>query len=129
MFTLTQRLMTDKLIISLSIRTASYFEILGQVRLLVGRAATPDFQKKLTWMCINHDPRIIYVDTVTAFHTGNNFLVEIHIVLPESMAIKEAHDIQEALQHKLETIRDVERAFVHIDYETHHDPTMEHKVL
>ncbi len=99
------------------------------MRLLVGRAATPDFQKKLTWMCINHDQRILHIDTVTAFHYGNNFLVEVHIVLPEEMSVKVAHDIQETLQQKLEILTEVERAFVHIDYETHHDPTTEHKLV
>ena len=65
-----------------------------QVLLLVGRAARPDFLKRLTWLAINHHPEIKEIDTVSAFHFGNQFLVEIHIVLPELMTVKDAHEIQ-----------------------------------
>ena len=41
----------------------------------------------------------------------------------------EAHDIGESLQTKLEKLQEVERAFVHIDYEIEHHPTTEHKVV
>lgn len=44
------------------------------------------------------------------------------------MSLKEAHDIGEPLQMKLESIEQVERAFVHIDYESEHDPETEHRV-
>lgn len=49
-------------------------------------------------------------------------------MLPEEMSLKEAHDIGELLQNKLESLEKVERAFVHIDYESEHDPETEHKV-
>ncbi len=65
-----------------------------QVLLLVGRAARPNFLKRLTWLAINHHPDIKEIDTVSAFHFGNQFLVEVHIVLPELMTVKDAHDIQ-----------------------------------
>ena len=39
----------------------------------------------------------------------------------------EAHDIGESLQKKVESLDEVERAFVHLDFETSHDPTSEHK--
>ncbi|CAG2200219.1 unnamed protein product [Mytilus edulis] len=67
-------------------------------------------------------------DTVRAFHFGNNFLVEVDIVLPEDMTLKEAHDIGEPLQQKLERLKEVERAFVHLDYEFEHNPLTEHKM-
>ena len=44
------------------------------------------------------------------------------------MTLKQAHDIGEPLQNKLERLDRVERAFVHIDYESEHDPKTEHKV-
>ena len=64
-----------------------------------------------------------------AFHFGNNFLVEVDIVLPEDMSLKEAHNIGETLQQKLEKFQLVERAFVHLDYEVDHNPADEHKVI
>lgn len=101
----------------------------GQIKLLTGHTAKPDFLKKLTWICVNHHPKIDYVDTVRAFHFGNNFLVEVDIVLPETMSLKEAHDIGEQLQQKLERLQEVERAFVHLDYEFEHNPSDEHKTV
>ena len=101
----------------------------GQIKMLTGHTAKPDFLKKLTWICVNHHKKIQFVDTVRAFHFGNNFLVEVDIVLPEEMTLKEAHNIGEPLQQKLERLREVERAFVHIDYEFEHDPKDEHKTV
>ncbi len=40
-----------------------------------------------------------------------------------------AHDIGAGLQSQLETIDDVERAFVHLDFEFEHMPACEHKIL
>ncbi len=50
------------------------------------------------------------------------FLCEIDIVLPESMPLKEAHDIGNALETKIEALPYVERAFVHLDYDWTHVP-------
>jgi divalent metal cation (Fe/Co/Zn/Cd) transporter len=41
------------------------------------------------------------------------------------MPLSKAHDIGEALQEKLEQLPEVERAFVHVDFEFTHRP--EHK--
>ena len=49
------------------------------------------------------------------------------IVLPEEMSLKQSHDIGESLQLKIERLPEVERAFVHLDYETEHSPFSEHK--
>ena len=87
------------------------------------------FLSKLTWICLNHDKNIKQIDTVRAFYFGNNFLVEVDIVLPEDMSLKQAHDIGESLQQKLERLPEVERAFVHLDYEFTHDPLSEHKMV
>ncbi|XP_067659363.1 uncharacterized protein [Haliotis asinina] len=100
-----------------------------QIRLLTGYTAQPEFLSKLTWICMNHHKKILHIDTVRAFHFGNNFLVEVDIVLPEAMSMKEAHDIGEPLQLKLESLPEVERAFVHLDYEYTHNPKSEHKIV
>lgn len=100
-----------------------------QIKHLTGHTAKPDFLKKLTWICVNHHHKVRFVDTVRAFHFGSNFLVEVDIVLPEEMKLVEAHDIGEALQKKLERLSDVERAFVHLDYEYEHKPSSEHKTV
>jgi hypothetical protein len=53
---------------------------------------------------------------VRVYHFGSRFNVEMEIVLPGSMTVRESHDIALALQHKIESLKDVERAFVHVDY-------------
>jgi divalent metal cation (Fe/Co/Zn/Cd) transporter len=40
------------------------------------------------------------------------------------MPLREAHDIGEALQEKLERLPEIERAFVHLDYEFTHSLSM-----
>ncbi|XP_059176091.1 uncharacterized protein LOC131955826 [Physella acuta] len=100
-----------------------------QLKMLTGHTARPDFLSKLTWVCYNHHPLIQQIDTVRAFHFGSNFLVEVDIILPSEMPLKEAHDIGEALQNRLESLPEVERAFVHLDYEFTHNPHSEHKIV
>ena len=95
-----------------------------QLHFLTGRGASPMLLQQLTYIAANHDERILYVDTVRAFHFGVNYLVEVDIVLPEDMPLRESHDIGESLQERLEQLEDVERAFVHNDYEWDHSPVV-----
>lgn len=52
---------------------------------------------------------------------------QVDIELPEDLPLKEAHAIGESLQIKIEELPEVERAFVHLDFECDHKP--EHSVL
>ncbi|KAL8578285.1 hypothetical protein ACOMHN_005676 [Nucella lapillus] len=101
---------------------------LEQIRMLTGVSAKPGFLSKITWICLNHDSRVTQIDTVRAFHFGSRFLVEVDIVLPKDMTLAATHYIGESLQQKLENLREVERAFVHVDWETEHRPEVEHKI-
>lgn len=96
-----------------------------QAELLIGKTADSQILNHLTYIAMTHDPRILQVDTCKAYHSGNNLFVEIDIVLPPNMMLCEAHDIGESLQMEYECLPNVDRAFVHIDYETEHQP--EHK--
>ena len=87
-----------------------------QVRNLSGYAAEPEFLQKITWLTLQHSPLIKKIDTVRAFHFGISFLVEVELIFPESMTLKEAHDIGSSLQNKLENLPEVELAFVRLDY-------------
>ena len=49
-------------------------------------------------------------------------MAQVDIELPEQMYLREAHDIGEALQNKLEALAEVERAYVHLDFESTHRP-------
>ncbi|CAI0402751.1 unnamed protein product [Linum tenue] len=78
---------------------------------LVGQSAPPEFHQKLTYLVLRHHHQIKRVD----------------IELPEDLPLKEAHAVGESLQIKIEELPEVERAFVHLDYECTHKP--EHTVL
>ncbi|WOL01182.1 metal tolerance protein 7-like [Canna indica] len=99
--------------------------VVENVWLLIGRTAPPDFLAKLTFLIWNHHKDIKHIDTVRAYTFGSQYFAEVDIVLPADMPLKQAHDIGETLQEKLEQLLEVERAFVHIDFEFTHRP--EHK--
>ncbi|KAF2076699.1 hypothetical protein CYY_002012 [Polysphondylium violaceum] len=112
------------LIVALIILRSWTFEAYEQIQLLVGKSASPEILQKLTYIALTH-PEIEKVDTVRAFHVGNNLFVEVDIILDASMPLHKTHDIGESLQEKLESLPEVERAFVHVDYNDLHKP--EHK--
>lgn len=101
--------------------------VLENAASLVGQSAPPEVMQKLTYLVIRHHPQVKRVDTVRAYTFGVLYFVEVDIELPEDMPLKEAHAIGESLQMKIEKLSEVERAFVHLDFECDHKP--EHSVL
>jgi divalent metal cation (Fe/Co/Zn/Cd) transporter len=95
---------------------------LENVKAMVGVSAPPEFLTQLTYLAWNHHEDIVCIDTVRAYTFGPNYFVEVDVVLPEEMPLRRAHDIGESLQNRIEEMDDVERAFVHIDFETAHYP-------
>jgi hypothetical protein len=85
--------------------------------MLTGYTARPHFLKKVTYLVLKHDDRIRFIERLIAFHFGSRYLVEVHIVLPADMTVRQSHDIGQGLQLKIERLPEVERAFIHIDYE------------
>ncbi len=96
--------------------------VLENVNALVSRTASPDFLQKLTYLCWNHHKEIRQIDTVRAYTFGSHYFAEVDIVLSSDMPLHQAHDIGESLQNKLESLPEIERAFVHLDYEVNHSP-------
>ncbi|KAI6187501.1 Metal tolerance protein 7 [Aphelenchoides besseyi] len=93
---------------------------------LSGKSAEPEFINRIIKLCLDHDPLILYIDTVYVYHFGTRFLVEIHVVMNQELTLKVTHDVSESLQNSIESLPDVERAFVHVDYEFEHKPGDEH---
>ncbi|KAF1789151.1 Cation efflux protein, cytoplasmic domain [Phytophthora cactorum] len=99
-----------------------------QVERLVGLQADQEFIDQIRLLGDVHHP-MMRTDIVRAYHFGNNYLVEMEVILPEDMCVKDAHDISLSLQDKVEALDNVERAFVHVDYlernyDEHKDPTI-----
>uniref|UniRef100_A0A6B2L8J1 Uncharacterized protein n=1 Tax=Arcella intermedia TaxID=1963864 RepID=A0A6B2L8J1_9EUKA len=99
------------------------------VQLMSGKTADPQILTMLTHIAAFHHPKIKAVDSVRAYYVSNRLVVEIDIVLPEDMKLKEAHDIGESLQYKIEKLPGIERAFVHLDFEIEHRHLDEHPTL
>ncbi|KAF8544709.1 cation efflux family-domain-containing protein [Trichophaea hybrida] len=90
--------------------------------LLIGVAAPQEVRGLITYISMTHDEKITQIDTVRAYHSGPRIIVEVDIVMPEDMTLRETHDVAESLQIKLEALPDVERAYVHVDWECEHKP-------
>ncbi|KAI9155262.1 cation diffusion facilitator 1 [Paramyrothecium foliicola] len=94
----------------------------GEFMLLVGVVAPVDMQQLITYVCLTHSDAIQGIDTVRVYHSGPRLIAEVDIVMDPAGTLLETHDVAEELQFKLESLPDIERAYVHIDYETTHKP-------
>lgn len=95
--------------------------------LLVGVVASVEVQQLITYVCLTHSPAIRQIDTVRAYHAGPRLIAEVDIVMDPESSLQVIHDVAEELQFKLESLPDVERAYVHVDYETTHKPEHTYK--
>ncbi|KAF9893933.1 hypothetical protein FE257_008904 [Aspergillus nanangensis] len=110
------------IILSLLILCLWLYTSIGECKLLIGVSADSDMLNLITYISMTHHDSIEAVDTVRAYHSGPRLTVEVDVVMDSNTTLKTCHDISEDLQEKLESLPDVERAFVHIDYETTHKP-------
>jgi cation diffusion facilitator family transporter len=113
------------IVISLYIIYSWYMTGKEQIEHLTGRSAPDEFIQEIIDMANDFDERIT-VDIVRAYHFGPKFLVEIEIVMNATTLLFESHDLGMDLQYEIEGREEVERCFVHIDYQTR--PYDEHVV-
>ena len=111
--------------ISLYIIVRWYLVAKEHVDKLVGKGADESFIQTITEMAHNHH-KLLLPDEIRAYFFGQKYFVELEVILPSNMSVQMSHDIGLALQHKIEALEEVERAFVHIDYQNRDTP--EHKV-
>jgi cation diffusion facilitator family transporter len=104
------------LLISIYIIYSWYETGKEQIEQLTGKSAPDEFIDELYELASNFDSRMI-VDVVRAYHFGPKFLVELEVVLPKDTLLFESHDLGMELQYEIEGREEVERCFVHIDYE------------
>ncbi|RAL16195.1 cation diffusion facilitator family transporter [Aspergillus homomorphus CBS 101889] len=89
---------------------------------LCGVGACPSLVQEIVFITLRHSDLILKVDSVHAYHWGEDLFVEVDIVMAPELTLREVHDIAQELQDKLETVEGFARAFVHVDYETSHMP-------
>ena len=90
------------ILIGLLILTSWAANAFDHVWLLVGKSAPQEFISKLIYLVVTHDTRIQKVDTCRAYHAGQNYYVEVDIVMDEGQPLKVTHDVAQTLQRKLE---------------------------
>jgi len=113
------------IIISVYIIYSWYVTGREQIEHLTGKAAPEEFIEELMEIAKTFDGRM-EVDCLRAYHFGPKFLVELEMVMPKETLLFESHDLGMELQYEIEGREEVERCFVHIDYETR--PYDEHVV-
>lgn len=94
-------------------------EGLEHARGLVGVRAEPQFIEKALAVCLTH-PGVPRIEYINAFRLGSGIVCEVDICVDPQTPTCVSHDIAETLQVKLEQLPGVERAIVHIDYDTIH---------
>ncbi|KAF9279452.1 hypothetical protein BGZ68_007910 [Mortierella alpina] len=116
---------TGAIVLSIYIISEWTGTCLHNIRRLTGQAATPADIQQLTYMVYRYSSMIQAIDTVRAYSVGDGLFAEIDIVLPPDTPLSQAHDLGESLQGALERLDNVERAFVHVDYDAIH--AIEHR--
>ncbi|TFK68256.1 CDF manganese transporter [Pluteus cervinus] len=113
---------TGAIIIALGVIIAWGRTVYSQFELLAGKSAPHDFLQLLIYKAATFSHEIEKIDTVRAYHSGPDYFVEIDIAMNATTPLWKAHDISQQLQDKIESLPNVERAFVHVDHETTHQP-------
>ncbi|XP_019183236.1 PREDICTED: metal tolerance protein 9-like isoform X1 [Ipomoea nil] len=97
--------------------------VMENVGSLIGRTAPAEYLSKLVYLAWNHHEDIKHIATARAYNFGSGrYFVEMDIVLPGETTLNRAHNIGESLEEKIEQLPEVERAFVHADFEAVHQP-------
>ena len=110
------------IILSCLIATLWLHTAYSEFQLLIGITADTETLQLITYVSMTHSPSIKAIDTVRAWHSGPRLVVEVDVVMEPEESLRVSHDIAEELQMKLESLPDVDRAYVHVDYETTHKP-------
>jgi cation diffusion facilitator family transporter len=86
------------------------------IRNLTGAAASATDRNILLYLTMRFAGTIQQIQGLQAYHAGDNLIVEVGVVLDEGMSLRDSHDLGESLQYVLESVPNVDRAFVHLDY-------------
>ena len=95
--------------------------------LLIGVMALVKIQQYITYICLTHSPNIECIDTVRCYHSGPRLIAEIDVVMDPEATLRATHDVAEEPQMKLESLPNIERAYIYVDYKTIHKPEHAYK--
>ncbi|KAF1837894.1 hypothetical protein BDW02DRAFT_576811 [Decorospora gaudefroyi] len=89
---------------------------------LTGEAASDRVERKMMYMAYRFAPLVEGFKSLKCYHAGDGVCVEIDVLMNEETPLRKCHDIAETLQYCLEGLKEVDRAFVTMDY-TSQGPT------
>ncbi|EUC33541.1 hypothetical protein COCVIDRAFT_13222 [Bipolaris victoriae FI3] len=95
---------------------------LENVARLTGEAADTRTERKMMFMAYRFAPLVQGFKSIKVYHAGDGVCVEIDVLMKENTPLRTCHDIAETLQYCLEGLKEVDRAFVTMDY-TDQGPT------
>ena len=110
-------------IIALAVAFAWGLATWDHVTKLIGRHASAAFVGRVREVIARESAgALVQVDALRCYHAGENVLVEVEVVVPPETPVRVAHDVGLAMQDEIERMPEVERAFVHVDYERRRTP-------
>ena len=93
------------------------------IKNLTGAAASAADRNILLYLTMRFAKTIKSIQGLQAYHAGDKLNVEVDVVLDEGMTLRDSHDLGESLQYILESVPNVDRAFVHLDYTDYNLPS------
>lgn len=93
------------------------------IKNLTGAAAPAADRNILLYLTMRFAKTIKSIQGLQAYHAGDKLNVEVDVVLDEGMTLRDSHDLGESLQYVLESVPNVDRAFVHLDYASYNLPS------
>ena len=93
------------------------------IKNLTGAAAPAADRNILLYLTMRFAKTIKSIQGLQAYHAGDKLNVEVDVVLDEGMTLRDSHDLGESLQYVLESVPNVDRAFVHLDYARYNLPS------
>ncbi|PWN20196.1 hypothetical protein BCV69DRAFT_312806 [Microstroma glucosiphilum] len=105
------------IILSLYIISEWLSTLIEMTTKLSGARASPSELARVLYL-ITRFKSVKSISACEMYYAGEDFIVEADVVLPVEMALKQAHDLGEIVNYCVETLPSVERAYVHLDYNT-----------
>lgn len=90
---------------------------------LTGQTALPDQRNVLLYLTMRFAKTIKQISNIHVYHAGDRLNVEVDIILDEHMTLRDSHDLSQSLQYVLESVPQVDRAFVTQGYSSWNLPS------
>ncbi|QDA30484.1 cation transporter [Thermococcus indicus] len=102
------------LVVAVFLLKVSLDIILENLRYLTGQAPSFEVCEEIKERALGV-PNVLGVHDLRAHYVGSKLHVELHIEVPPELSLKEAHDVSEEVKRVIESLPEVEVAFVHVD--------------